>query len=145
HPVIFLHAVLRHGVLGHRILGHRVLRHGVLLHAVLGHRVLLHSVVLGHLVLGEGGGREREAERDGSSRDSERKAGANGHDGDPFECWLWKRLMPPQLSTDPGAALLPRRLKFFTLGGFLPPSRVFSSPRATQFRPRRTRYSGGRI
>jgi hypothetical protein len=34
--------------------------------------------------------------------------------------------MPPQFSTDLRAGLLPRRLKFFTVGGFLPPSRVFS-------------------
>jgi hypothetical protein len=33
---------------------------------------------------------------------------------------------------------------FFTVGGFLPPSRVFSSAWTTQFRLRRTRYSGSR-
>src|SRR6516225_3051399 len=69
HTVIFLHAVLGHGVFLHAV---------VLLHGVLRHGVFLHAVILLHVVGGEGG-RERQAERDGGSRDSKRDTGANGH------------------------------------------------------------------
>src|SRR5262249_13409196 len=130
-----LHAVLGHGILGHRVLRRR----RVPLHAVLGHRLLLHAV-LAHLVLGKGCRSESEAEREGSSRNSERDAGANGHDLSSLRGLVLQATIAASTFDGCVAAIVTAETKKFTVDGFLPPLPGFSSANTTQFRPRRACY-----